>query len=162
MMSRRSNGFTLLEAVTVMAVLTTMVIAVPPMLQWMRRQGVGYAAAQLQTELRLARMMAINRQTTCTMAFNRPGGNQYQNLLDGRLGNLLVYRGGVHFMAKGPDGKKMAEEISFNGRGMSVSVSPADIFLADESRSRIYRLRVLLPGGISCSRWQADQWQLPN
>ncbi len=158
-MRRKSVGFTLLEALVVMAILSLTVIAVPPMVRWLNRQGVGHAVNQIQADIQLARMMAINQQTTCTIQFNQPGRNQYHNLLNGQRSSLAIYRGGVHFLEKGPDGNKMTEHIAFNGQGLSMSVVPANIFIADEDMSSIYRLRILLPGGVSRYRWQAGRWQ---
>lgn len=143
----------------VMAVMAAIVIAIPPIIQWMRYQGVSHATEQLRVDLQLARMMAISKKQTCTVRFNAPGPNQYTNMLSNRYTDLSVYRGGVGFLSQGPDGRMMAEEISFNRHGMSTTVMPVDIFLCGQDRLNPYRIRVLLPGGISVYRWNGRQWQ---
>lgn len=158
-MDRKQSGFTLIEALVVMVLMVAAIITIAPMIQWMRLQGAGHAADALQADLQLARCMAISRRKICTVQFNRPSLNQYINVLNRRHRNLEDYRGGVHFMPRGPDGLNMAEEINFNGRGMSTSIAPADIFIAGDNELRPYRLRVLLPGGISVWRWDGKAWR---
>ncbi len=157
-MRRKSTGFTLLETVVVMAIIAITVVSLPPMLQWMRQQGVVHAVNQLRADIQLARLIAINRQRTCTIAFNQPGNNQYTNLLNGIHNDLAGYRGGVQFLKLGPDGKKMADKVAFNKQGMSVTVIPINVFVTDQARSKIYRLQIRLPGGVSLALWRADKW----
>jgi hypothetical protein len=158
-MDRKQSGFTLIEALVVMVLMVAAIITIAPMIQWMRLQGAGHAVDALQADLQLARCMAISRRKICAVQFNRPSLNHYINVLNRRHRDLGDYRGGVHFMPRGPDGLKMAEEITFNGRGMSTSIAPADIFIAGDNELHPYRLRVLLPGGISVWRWDGNTWR---
>ena len=158
MVRSRSEGFTLLEAIMVLVIMSAVVICIPPMLQWLRLQGVQHAREQLQADLQLARVLAIRQKQPCTVKFNTPGLNQYVNVTNGRKNDLRAYRGNVHFLRHGPDGKKMATEVNFNRQGMSVSVAPTDIFLSDGDGLRTYRIRILLPGGISVQRWDGSAW----
>ncbi len=153
------SGFTLIEAIMVMTIMTAVVISVPPMMRWLRYQGVGHAVEQLRVDLQLARILAISRKQTCSVRFNVPGPNQYTNTLNNKHTDLSIYRGGVYFMDPGPEGSAMAAEICFNRQGMSNTVTPVDIFLSDQDRLSIYRIQILLPGGISVYRWNGKQWK---
>jgi type II secretory pathway pseudopilin PulG len=151
------SGFTLLELATVLAILTITVIGIPPMMQWLNRQGVRHAVDQLNGDLQLARVMAIRQKQTCAVTFNQPGPNQYVNSINQKIVDLSSYRGGVHFMSRGPTDDAMSLRICFTSRGMTVPA--ADIYLANGGRQDIYRLRVLVPGGISIFRWDGDHWK---
>ncbi len=152
-------GFTLLEIVIVTAMLSAVIISTPPMLKWLKHQGVRHAVRQLQADLQLARITAICRKRTCTIAFNRPQLNQYMNMQNNRIGELNSYLGNVHFLTTGPDDKKMTEQVSYNRQGMNTTVVPANIFLTGDDNSEIYRIRIMLPGGISVHRWTGKRWQ---
>ena len=158
MKSSHVAGFSLLETVVVISISAAVAMAIPPMLQWLRQQGVHHALEQLQADLQLARVTAIRQKQVCTVRFNAPGANQYVNNSNGRMCDLRAYRGDVHFMNPGPDGKKMATAANFNSRGMSTTVAATDIFLADGAGLSTYRIRILLPGGISVDRWNGHDW----
>ena len=143
----------------VLAVISITAITVPLMFQWFNRQGVRHAVEQLQADLQLSRLTAIRQRRTCAVRFNTPDMNQYIIEPLRRRSDLAGYRGDVHFLNRGPDGKPMAREVSFNCQGMSTTVVPAYIFLADRSGSAIYRIRIKLPGGISVHLWCGDRWQ---
>jgi len=153
---KRDTGFTLLELLVVIGIVSTAVIAVLPLHSWIQRQGVGLATEQLRGDLQLARLMAISRKQICSLVINRPSGNQYFNSLNGQTVNLATYRGGVRFLQKGPDGGNAARTITFNRRGMAISFGA--VFLADKDMTHIYRVRVMTPGGVSVCRWNGDGW----
>jgi prepilin-type N-terminal cleavage/methylation domain-containing protein len=155
----RITGFTLIEAMVVIAIISLATISIPLMLQWLNQQGVRHAVEQLQADLQLSRIAAIRRGQTCVVRFNKPGMNQYVIESLNRRDDLARYRGNVHFLKQGPDGKDMTDKVSFNCRGMSATVIPAYIFITDSSGSAVYRLRIKLPGGISVHLWCGDHWQ---
>lgn len=156
---KNRSAYTLIEMIIVLAIISAAIISVPPILNWLRQQGVHHAVVQLQTDLQLARVMAIRQKQPCSLLFNHPRSNQYVNGLNGRVSDLNAYRGGVHFLKEGPDGMKMSVEVNFNSQGMSSTVVPSDIFLTDSQEIATYRLRIMLPGGISVYRWDGNQWQ---
>lgn len=142
-----------------MAITAIVMLGAPPMWHWLRLQGPGHAVDQLTADLHLARMMAIRQRTRCTLQMNTPGPNRYTNSLNGRISNLAVYHGDVHFLSRGPGGGKMSAKVTFNQQGMSTTVAPADLFVADGQHRAVYRVRVLTPGGISVHRWFDGRWQ---
>jgi prepilin-type N-terminal cleavage/methylation domain-containing protein len=155
----KSNwGFTLMEVMMVVAIISAVVISVPAFHEWVQRQGVGLAVDQLRADLQLARITAINRKKNCAIVFNSPGPNQYTNSLNHQTVDLAGYRGGVRFLPIGPAGGGAKSQIIFNRQGMSTSASEVDVFLTDQAKHAIYRLRVLGPGGISVARWTGGRW----
>lgn len=152
-------GFTLIETTMVVAIISATVITIPPILQWLNRQGVRHAVEQLQADLQLSRVAAICNRQTCVVRFNTPRLNQYVIESANRRCDLANYRGNVHFLKQGPDSKPMASKVSFNCQGMSTTVVPAYVFITDSSGSAVYRIQVRLPGGISVHLWCGDHWQ---
>lgn len=152
------RGFTLLEVMVVVVIAGTVIFTTPAFLEWFRQQGVTLAVDQLRTDLQLARIMAISKKQQCAILLHSPEDNQYINSLNNKKVLLSGYRGGVHFLNEGPDGRRSASKICFNRQGMSTSVSPQDIFIADREHRSIFRIRIMLPGGISVYRWSANRW----
>ena len=140
----------------VMFIISSVVIAALPIAAWLERQGVMLATEQLRGDLQLARLTAINHKKTCSIAMNTPSSNSYSNSLSHQMVDLSTYRGGVHFLAKGPDGGVAAKTIVFNRRGMAMSFGA--VFLSDKDGSNIFRVRVVSPGGISVFRWSDNGW----
>ena len=158
-MIAKHSGFTLLEAALIMTIAGIVMLGAPPVWQWFQIQGPGHAVDQLTADLQLARMTAIRKRTRCALRMNTPGPNQYQNSVSGRITNLSAYRGGIHFLPRGPNGRTMAAHVMFNQQGMSTSVAPKDLFVADRDRRIIYKVRVLAPGGICVYRWIDGRWR---
>lgn len=153
-----AHGHSLLEMLIVIAIIGGVIISIPALGLWLGRQGAGLAADQLRADIQLSRMMAIKHQRQCAIVVHAPGHNQYQNSLSRQWVDLSQYRGGVHFLAQGPDGRPAADRIVFNRQGMSTSVPPKDLFLADAELNSIYRIQVRIAGGISLHRWGKDDW----
>lgn len=152
------HGFTLMEALMVLAIISTVVLCVPAFNGWFQRQGVGLAVAQLRADLQLARIMAINHKKNCAIVLNDPAPNQYRNSLNQQTVDLAAYRGGVGFLTIGPDNGGAQAQITFNRQGMSTSAAAVNVFLTDQEKHAIYRIQVRGPGGISVARWQGGGW----
>ncbi len=157
--SMTKRGFTVMEALIVIAIMAMVTLTVPAFYAWFKGQGVRLAADQLRADLHQARIMAVNQRRSCAVEFHMPGADQYINTLNQRVTFLSSYRGGVRFLAQGPDGAAAATQIAFNSQGMSTSVAARFVFLADEEGQAIYRVRVPGPGGIQVSRWSGEGWR---
>ena len=155
----RTAGFTLIEAMVVLAIISATVITILPMQQWLNRQGIRHAVEQLHCDLQLSRVNAIRNKETSWVRFEKRDLNQYVIESVNRRCDLAAYRSNVHFLRQGPDGKSMADRVGFNCRGMSTTVTPVNIFLTDGSDSAVYRIQIKLPGGISVHLWRDHCWQ---
>ena len=155
---KTKQGFTLMEAVVVLAILSVMGLCVPALNGWFQRQGVTLAAEQLRADLQLARIMAINQKKNCAIVINTPKPNQYRNSLNQQITDLAAYRGGVGFLTIGPDEDHAKTQITFNRQGMSTSAVAVNLFLTDQEKHAIYRVQIRGPGGISVARWQGGIW----
>jgi prepilin-type N-terminal cleavage/methylation domain-containing protein len=159
MQPARTAGFSLIEALVAMAIIGTTVITAPLMSQWLNRQGVRHAVEKLHADLQLCRVTAIHQKQDCVVRFDAAGADQYVIEPVNRRCDLAGYRGHVHFLNQGPDGKTMTNRVGFNCRGMSTTVIPSDIFVTDAGGSAIYRVEVMQPGGISVQRWSRGGWR---
>lgn len=158
MQMKRPSGFTLLELVIVMAILAMVIIGAQTLGSRLGRQSVGLAVDQLQADIQLARLMAIRYKRQCAIVFHEPDLEQYRNTISGQWKGLDYFQSGIHFLSRGPDGRPAASQIVFNRRGMSTSPMPKEVFLSDAQGLTVFRIRVLLPGGISIHRWGKDRW----
>lgn len=84
-MDRR--GFSLLEIMIAVAILTTLVtIAIPNYQIWLSNQRLRSDMAQLEGDLHAARMAAMNRSAAVTALFNTPAAGQYILFFDDGTG----------------------------------------------------------------------------
>ena len=158
-MNSTIHGFTLIELMIVIAILCSIIISVPPLLKMIEKNGVVRAVELLRSDLQLARLMAINKKNDSIVNFCVNGNQYYRRNTDNQTVYLSKYRGGVSFLKTGPDGKEMAKKIAFNKQGMSMSVVPANIYMSNRDLTRIFRIRVMLAGGIAVFEWNNNTWQ---
>ncbi len=85
-MSRR--GFTLIETTVVLAIVAFMVvIALPNFQRWVADRRLRSAAAQVEGDLQIARLTAINRSAPVAVEFeDAPDGNGYRIFVDDGAG----------------------------------------------------------------------------
>lgn len=157
-MNQCSNGYSLLELMLVVAIAGSVMMAAPPIISWMDQSGVRHAAEHLCAELQLARLSAIRNKQPCALVFTTQDSNQYCNSLTHQCVELAQYRGGVEFLPVGPKGKPMAAEIRFNRQGMSMSIAPVHVYLTNRDHTTIYRIRVMLAGGLALDLWNGKDW----
>lgn len=153
---KQNYGFSLIEMMFILFLASLIVISIPSMHRYFKRQGVQLAVEQLCVDLQLSRLIAIKKKKNCSLQLNRPRQAQYTNSITGAIVNLSDFRGGVQFLDEGPDGGVLSEEITYQRRGMAPSFG--SIYIADESLSRIYWVQVLMAGGVSVSFWDGEKW----
>ena len=81
---RKASGFSLVELVLVIAAAAVLLgIAAPSFFSWLPAIRLSAAAHQVATDLQVARMRAISRNASTTVAFN-PSGGTYSYGADSR------------------------------------------------------------------------------
>ncbi len=157
------SGFSLLEVSVTVAVLGTLiVIAIPNLLTWSANHRLRDDFSQLEGDLQIARMTAINRSVAVTLAFNQPAANQYTVFVDDGSGggiarDLLqngteaeIFQGqlseGVSFNTVNASGNA----ILFNGRGLRARpvVDPANLILSN-SQGKQYQIFITMVGDVN-------------
>ncbi len=148
---RRENGFTIIELCVVMAIMAILLLTVVPRTRaWLNEQGVRQAVEQLRNDIQRARLTAINQRQNCTITFNNPGANQYTISVPNKTVDLANYKGGVIFMANGPDGVAASNQITFNRRGLA---NAGQVFITNATGRNIFRIQISSAGGVSVRNW---------
>ncbi len=148
---RCTKGFTLVEAMVVVAIIAILTVTIAPRtLAWLNEQGVRQAVEQLRGDIKLARIMAIRQRRNCTITFNSPAANQYNIGPNNKTIDLARYRGQVTFLAAGPDGVAGSSKITFNRRGLA---NAAQVFITNATGRNIFRIQVSSSGGVSVRSW---------
>ena len=77
------RGFTVIEMMVVVAIVgIVLMIAVPNFQVWLTNQNLREDTVQIEGNLQLARMAAINRSAPVTVRFNAPAPNQFTVFVD--------------------------------------------------------------------------------
>lgn len=161
-MKLNRSGFTLLEMMVAVAILSILVsIAIPNFLVWAANQRLRSDMAQLKGDIQIARITAINRNTPVTVLFNAPAVNQYTVFLDDGQGAGGVAR---DMILNGTEAtiiqRSLANGVSlgainaagggflFNGRGLRSrpQADPANLFITGEGKQ--YQILVSMMGDI--------------
>jgi len=162
-MKLNRNGFSLLEvSVTLVILLTLISIAIPNLLTWSANHRLRNDFSQLEGDLQIARMTAINRSVAVTLAFNQPAANEYTVFIDDGSGGgtardllqngteVALFQGalseGVIFNSVNASGNA----ILFNGRGLRARpvVNPANLILSN-SQGRKYQIFITMVGDVN-------------
>ncbi len=165
-MKLNKNGFSMLEVMIVVVILGILVMTAVPNLQvWAASQRLTSDVAQLEGDIQVARIMAINRGTPVTVRFNSPGVNQYTIFIDdgqgGGTARDLVQNGSEQTISQ----TTLASGVTFNTlsfagggvlfnarglRGRPVT-DPANLVLENENGKQ-YQLFVTLMGDVNASK----------
>jgi prepilin-type N-terminal cleavage/methylation domain-containing protein len=139
---RVEAGFTLVELMTVAAVITIgTAIAVPSYQQWIARYQLKQATTEINSELSLSRMAAMNRNTTVTVSLAVAGGKvsatftdgtgaqvmppaAMQNQVTGVAGGPIVFNS-LGLRVGGGAGNQTVTVTNKNGLTYSIRVTPA-------------------------------------
>jgi type IV fimbrial biogenesis protein FimT len=162
-MKLNRSGFSLLEIVITVAVLGVVVsMAIPNLLAWSANHRLRVDFSQLEGDLQVARLTAINQSTAVTLLFNQPAANQYTVFIDdgsgGGIARDLIQNGteevvfqgqlsqGVSFSTINSSGNA----ILFNGRGLRSRpvIDPASLILTN-SEGRQYQIFITMVGDVN-------------
>ena len=109
---RKDTGFSLIELMTVLAILAILSsIAIPSLFKWLPKQRVGSAAREVKSTLEFARINAIKTNADVIVAFDND--------------SLTVTSGGTTLRTRQlPDDVDLVEKdlvspVTFNGHGFS-------------------------------------------
>ncbi|MFQ5597540.1 MAG: GspH/FimT family pseudopilin [Nitrospiria bacterium] len=167
----KQDGFSLIEAIVTVAILGVLVaLATPNLLAWSANQSLRSFSSELQGDLQIARMTAINRSAPVTLRFNTlppniPAPNRYFVFVDDGSGGgtardliqngseptILVSRpaaNGVSFNTINVAGGG----VLFNGRGLRARpvLNPADV-IVQNSVGKQYQIFISLTGDINAN-----------
>jgi prepilin-type N-terminal cleavage/methylation domain-containing protein len=147
-----TNGFTILELIVVILIMTIALVAATPMtINYMQQKGVREAADQLAVDLQRAKLLAIQRNANCTVTINSPGPNQYTIGIINQVVDLADYAGGVVF-SNSPD--VSASLITFTPFG--VCQNSGAVYVTNTNRR--YRIRASGAGGVSVHLSTSGGW----
>ena len=145
-------GFTLLELVVVLVIAGALVaIATPASITWMRERGTHDAADQLAYDLQRAKLLAIQRNTNCSVTIDLPA-NQYTLSITNEIVDLGTYAGNVMF-SNNPDAS--AAVITFTPQGICQAFGA--VYLTNQQGYR-YRIRATAAGAVSVHLFSNGQW----
>jgi type IV fimbrial biogenesis protein FimT len=136
---RSDYGFTLLELILVVALITVLsTLAFPGLLGAIANYRLRAAAADLHTNMQLAKIMAIRKGIPCKIDFKSPPDGYHIDCMNKDV-FLATYGSGVHF--ERPSGNPGAAiptvELTFNARGTCNSGSA---YLTNANKSAYYRV----------------------
>lgn len=117
MIRTRTDGFTLIELMIVVGLISVLAaVSVPAIAAGMRRYSLITASQQVVSTIRAARLQAVGRNVTLRVRFNHPANRQYQ-VLDGRLCCLDAAVGAVKFLPSGAKFDSVSGDIEINTSG---------------------------------------------
>jgi prepilin-type N-terminal cleavage/methylation domain-containing protein len=180
---KKTLGFTLVELVTVISIITVLAcIAVPGYARWLPGHKLKSAAKQVYSSMHLAKMTAIRNNGQTAVVFNQ-NANTYQ-IVDGgadadfstAADNTIVktidlndYGSGVTFgIGNAPTGAGGAStdaitftgnppRVVFDGRGMATANGFAH--LDNRNNTRSYAIGTLASGVVRFRRWDGTNWE---
>jgi Tfp pilus assembly protein FimT len=113
-MMRKNYGFTVLELMVVIGTIAIMMsIAVPNIMGWLPDYRLRSGTEEIQSTLQLARLRAINGNTTATVSFN-VGNETYQASVGGQTFKGGQMPAGVDIFSASFAG---VPQVQFNSKG---------------------------------------------
>jgi prepilin-type N-terminal cleavage/methylation domain-containing protein len=143
------SGFTLVEVMVTIGILAILSgIAIPGFTRWLPGYHLKAAARDVYSNLQMAKLEAIKRNTNCILSINL-GAKQYQITAGGTtLKTVLLtgYDNSVNF-----DGAT-ATTITFNSRGMVTPNATNNFIVISSQNASIYTIVVSPVGSITMQK----------
>jgi prepilin-type N-terminal cleavage/methylation domain-containing protein len=144
----RHSGFTLIELMLVVGIISVLAAATAPSIaSGMRRFALTTASQEVVSTVRTARYQAVGRNVTLRVRFQYPAAGQYQ-ILD----NADTAIGPVRFLPKGATFGAVSGDLEINSQGRVTALAgalPATIVLANAADTQ------------TISVWRSGRVQLP-
>lgn len=163
------NGFSLLEVMVVVAIMVvTAMLAIPNFMNWVSNQRLRDDVFQLEGDVQVARMTAMQRGTTVAFALNSPGADQYKVFIDdgenpgaGGVARDMIQNGDEALLFERTLQSRISfgtidfgggESFLFNGRGFRSIPTGGNAFVDIKSDTgREYRITLNLVGDTDVS-----------
>lgn len=118
--SQRNGGFTLIELMIVVAILTIAAsLAVPAFIQWNTQSQLREATSEIATQLVLARMIAMNRNTSVDVTVQTATGVLHVSAITPSSGTVVIQD--KTFPKQVPSMVGSPQTVSFSSLGLRTS-----------------------------------------
>jgi type IV fimbrial biogenesis protein FimT len=140
---RKNSGFTLIEVLTVIAIIAIVAsIVMPNVVAWLPRYRLNSGAEEIQSTLQLARLSAIKENTSATVTFDTTN-HSFLASIDGRT----IRKGKMPVGIRIDSVTSPASQVQFNSRGLA-NGSTGDI-LVKNTQGGAKTIRVNIVGNAS-------------
>ena len=151
---RTDSGFTLLELMTVIGVISLLsAVAIPGFLHSLPNYRLRCAIRDLYSNLQLVKLEAIKSNTKCSIKYySNPDRYTVMNKK-----TVLLNDSGSGINFDGPDHQTFAvSTITFNSRG---TCNSGYAYMSNSKRSAFYRVGPLSSGVAKLRKWTDGSWQ---
>jgi prepilin-type N-terminal cleavage/methylation domain-containing protein len=149
---RGSDGFTIVELMIglVIAAIIAGFAVNGSIRSWLDQRGLSTATEQLRGDLQRAKLLAIKRQSNCTLTIDN--STQYTISLSGQVVDLTDFRGNVT-ISTAP-----GSQITFTPWGTCSVTIAAGIQLTSVANPAQFRVRASLAGAITKQVYSGANW----
>jgi prepilin-type N-terminal cleavage/methylation domain-containing protein len=157
---RNESGFTMMELITVSAVLAILAAAaIPAFAVWLPNYRLKTAVRDLYSNMQLVRLTAVKDNTTRSIVFSA-NPDQYQFFSSGATRTVLMseYGSGVNFDDPTHGLTFDLATLSFSARG-TCDDGTGWVYLSNEKNSAYYRVSPLISGAVSLQKYNGTVFQ---